>query len=55
MTTAHAGWWRREHRVQRPASNVWGGYGVVATEVLWSSRPLACQGCLLEPGVVGCL
>ena len=25
MTTAHAGWWRRERTVQRPTSNVSGG------------------------------
>jgi hypothetical protein len=54
MTTALAGWWRRECRVQRPSSNVSGGYGVVATEVLWSTRPLPDQACLLEPEVVGC-
>jgi hypothetical protein len=54
MTTAHAGWWRRERAVPRPTSNVSGGGGAVATEVLWSSRPLAHQVRLLEPGAVGC-
>ena len=53
MTTAHAGWWRRERTVQRPTSNVARGHGVVATEDLWSNRPLAHQGRLLEPGAVG--
>jgi hypothetical protein len=52
MTTAHAGWWRRERRVQRPISNVSGGHGVVATEVLWSIRPLAHQARLGEPEAV---
>jgi hypothetical protein len=54
MTTAHAGWWRREHTVQRPTSNVSGGRGAVATEVLWSNRPLPRQARLLEPEAVGC-
>ena len=54
MTTAHAGWWRLERRVQRPTSNVSGGRGAVATEVLWSNRPLAHQARLLEPEAVGC-
>jgi hypothetical protein len=54
MTTAHAGWWRRERRVQRPTSNVAGGRGAVATEVLWSNRPLPRQDRLLEPEAVGC-
>jgi hypothetical protein len=53
MTTAHAGWWRLERRVQRPTSNVSGGHGAVAIEVLWSTRPLAHQGRLLEPEAVG--
>ena len=52
MTTAHAGWWRRERRVQRPTSNAWGGRGAAATEVLWSNRPLAHQARLLEPEAV---
>jgi hypothetical protein len=55
MTTTHAGWWRRDRRVQRPISNVSGGCGAVATEVRWSKRPLAHQVCLLEPEAVGCL
>jgi hypothetical protein len=55
MTTANAGWWWRERRVQRPTSNVSGGRGAVATEVLWSTRPLAHQARLLEPEAVGCL
>ena len=54
MTTAHAGWWRRERRVQRPTSNGSGGYGAVATEVFWSNRPLPRQARLLEPEAVGC-
>jgi hypothetical protein len=53
MTTAHAGWWRRERRVQRPTSNGSGGRGSVATEVIWSNRPLAHQARLLEPEAVG--
>jgi hypothetical protein len=55
MTTAHAGWWRRERRVQRPTSNVSDGRGAVATEVRWSNRPLPHQARLLEPEAVGCL
>ena len=54
MTTANAGWWRLERRVQRPTSNASGGRGAVATEVLWSSRPLAHQARLGEPEAVGC-
>ena len=54
MTTAPAGWWRLERTVQRPTSNVSGGRGAVATEVLWSNRPLAHQARLLEPEAVGC-
>ena len=54
MTTAHAGWWRRERTVPRPTSNVSGGRGAVATEVLWSNRPLAHRARLLEPEAVGC-
>jgi hypothetical protein len=53
MTTAYAGWWRRERRVQRPTSNVSGSNGAVATEVRWSTRLLAHQGRLLEPEAVG--
>ena len=53
MTTAHAGWWRQERRAQWPTSNASGGYGVVATEVLWSNRPPPRQARLLEPGAVG--
>jgi hypothetical protein len=53
MTTAHAGWWRLERRVQRPTSNGSGGRGVGATEVRWSNRPLAHQARLLEPEAVG--
>ena len=55
MTTAHAGWWRRERTVQWPTSNASGGRGAVATEILWSNQPLPHPGRLLEPGVVGCL
>jgi hypothetical protein len=54
MTTAHAGLWQRERRVPRPTSNVSGGRGAVATEVLWSNRPLAHQARLLEPAAVCC-
>ena len=53
MTTAHASWCL-ERRVQRPTSNVSGGRGTVATEVLWSNRPLAHRARLLEPLAVGC-
>jgi DNA adenine methylase len=45
----YAGWWRLERTVQRPTSNVSGGRGAVATEVLWSNRPLAHQARLLDP------
>ncbi len=55
MTTAHAGWWRRERRVQRPTSNGSGGRGAVAAKVLWSNRPLTPRACLLESEAVGCL
>jgi hypothetical protein len=54
MTTAHAGWWRLERTVQRPTSNVSGSRGAVATEVLWSNRPLAHQARLLDAEAVGC-
>jgi hypothetical protein len=54
MTTTHAGWWRRQRTVQRPTSNVSAGRGVVATEILWSNRPLPHQARLLEPEAVGC-
>ena len=53
MTTAHAGWWRLERRAQRPTSNISGGRGAVAIEVLWSNRPLAHQARLLDPEAVG--
>jgi hypothetical protein len=52
MTTAHAGWWRLERTVQPPPSNGSGGHGAVATEVLWSNRPLPHQARLLEPEAV---
>ncbi len=52
MTTAHARWWRRERRVQRPTSDAWGGRGAVATEVRWSTRPLPHQARRLEPEAV---
>jgi DNA adenine methylase len=48
----YAGWWRLERTVQRPTSNVSGGRGAVATEVLWYNRPLAHQARLLEPEAV---
>jgi hypothetical protein len=54
MTTAPAGWWRLERRVQRPTSKVSGGRGAVATEVLWSNRPLAHRARLGEPEAVRC-
>jgi hypothetical protein len=54
MTTAHAGWWRQEGRVQRPTANVSGGGCAVATGVLWCNRPLANQVRLFEPEAVGC-
>jgi hypothetical protein len=54
MTTAHAGWWLRERRMQRPTSNALGGHGAVATEVRWSNGPLPHPGRLLEPEAVGC-
>jgi hypothetical protein len=54
MTTAHAGWWRREPTVQRPTSNGSAGHGADAIEVLWSNRPLPHQARLLEPEAVGC-
>ena len=54
MTTAHAGWWRPQRKVPRPTSNGSGGPGAVATEVVWSNRPLAHQARLLEPEAVGC-
>ena len=50
----YGGWWRLERTVRRPTSNVSGGRGAVATEVLWSNRPLAHQARLLEPEAVGC-
>jgi DNA adenine methylase len=48
----YAGWWRVERTVQRPTSNVSGGRGAVATEVIWSNRPLVHQPRLLEPEAV---
>jgi DNA adenine methylase len=49
----YAGWWRLERTMQRPTSNVSGGRGAVATEVIWSNRPLAHQARLLDPeGVI---
>jgi hypothetical protein len=53
MTTAHAGWWRRERRVQRPTSNGSGGRGAVATEARWSNQPRPRQARLGEPEAVG--
>jgi hypothetical protein len=52
MTTAHAGWWRRQRTGQRPTSNGPGGRGASATEVRWSNRPLPRQARLLEPEAV---
>jgi hypothetical protein len=54
MTTALAGWWRRERTVQPSTSNGSGGHGDVASEVLWSNRPLPHRAHLLEPEAVGC-
>ncbi len=54
MTTAYAGWWPLKRTVQRPTSNVSGGRGTVATEVLWPNRPYPHQARLLEPEAVGC-
>jgi hypothetical protein len=53
MTTAHAGSWRRERTVQQPTSNVEGGRGAVAAEVLWSTQPFAHRARLFEPEAVG--
>ena len=53
MTTAHAGWWRPEYAVQRQTLNGSGGRAAVATEILWSTRPLAHRARLLEPEAVG--
>ena len=54
MTTANAGWWRLEYAVRRPTSNGSSGRGAVATEILWSNRPLPRQARLLAPEAVGC-
>ena len=48
MTTAYAGWWRRERRRQRPTSNGSGRRGAIAAVVLWSNRPLGHRARLLE-------
>jgi DNA adenine methylase len=48
----YAGWWWLERRVQRPTSNVSSGRGALATEVLWSNRPLVHQVRLLDPEAV---
>jgi DNA adenine methylase len=45
----YGGWWRMERSVHRPTSNVSGGRGAVAVEVLWSNRPLAAQLQLAAP------
>jgi DNA adenine methylase len=50
----YAGWRRLERRVQRPTSNVSGGCGAVATEVRWSTRPLAHRARLLDPEAACC-
>jgi DNA adenine methylase len=39
----YGGWWRLERTVHRPTSNVSGGRGAVAVEIIWSNRPLAAQ------------
>jgi DNA adenine methylase len=44
-------WWRLAIRVARPSANGHGRPMARATEVLWSNRPLAGQGCLFtQPG-----
>jgi DNA adenine methylase len=48
----YGGWWRLERTVHRPTSNVSGGRGAVAIEVIWSNRPLARQAHLGEPEAV---
>jgi len=37
------GWWRVDRVITRPTSNVSGGRGAAATEVIWSNRPLRQQ------------
>jgi DNA adenine methylase len=45
----YGGWWRLERTVHRPTSNVSGGRGAVAVEVIWSNRALAAQLQLAAP------
>lgn len=47
-----ADWWRLDRTVQRPTSNISGGRGNAATEVVWSNQPLAHQSRLLDPRAV---
>jgi DNA adenine methylase len=48
----YAGWWRLERTVLRPTSNIAGGRGTAAVEVIWSNRPLPRQACLLDQEVI---
>jgi hypothetical protein len=45
-------WWRLDRTVQRLTSNISGGHGTAAAEVVWSCRPLAHQARLLDPRAV---
>jgi DNA adenine methylase len=47
------GWWRADRVVTRPTSNVSGGRGARAVEVVWSNRPLAAQARLLDQEATG--
>jgi DNA adenine methylase len=42
------GWWRTDQVITRPTSNVSGGRAARAVEAVWSNRPLASQGRLLD-------
>jgi hypothetical protein len=50
----YADWWRLERTMQRPTSNISGGRGALASEVIWSNRPLPAQARLLDPETVSC-
>ena len=54
MLSACVGWWRWKRTLRRPTLKVSGGRGEVATEILWSNRPLPHPGRLVEPKAVGC-
>jgi DNA adenine methylase len=45
----YGGWWRLERTAHRPTSNVSGGRGAVAVEIIWSNRLLAAQLQLAAP------